>query len=145
MVSCTDNEKEGDTRFSRSRAQARSVCSAAIIQAVTRCCSTAYGVVWYATHSARSSMYSRRRNFVLTVAMFSPSHFACRSLSTHSPPQMYCWPCHFNKNLVIEQVFYQVSCDLLTVFHELFHGCDQFPQLCADAHPVFSTPPGFLS
>ena len=70
----------------RSRAQARSVCSAAIIQAVTRCCSTAYGVVWYDTHSARSSMYSRRRNFVLTVAMFSPSHFACRSRSTHSPP-----------------------------------------------------------
>ncbi len=53
-------------------------------------CSSAYGVVPLATHMARSSRYSRRRIFVLTVAMFSPSHFACRSLSTHSPPQMYC-------------------------------------------------------
>ena len=51
-------------------------------------CSSAYGVVPLATHMARSSRYSRRRIFVLTVAMFSPSHFACRSRSTHSPPHV---------------------------------------------------------
>ena len=33
-------------------------------------CSSAYGVVPLATHMARSCIYSRRRIFVLTVAMF---------------------------------------------------------------------------
>ena len=55
-------------------------------------CRSAYGVVPLATHMARSSRYSRRRIFVLTVAMFSPSHFACRSRSTHSPPYVLLTP-----------------------------------------------------
>ena len=55
-------------------------------------CSSAYGVVPLATHMARSCIYSRRRIFVLTVAMFSPSNFACRSRSTHSPPYVLLTP-----------------------------------------------------